>query len=228
MRNTKIKLTAILILGMSFHLSSQIFVGAKIGLTQSNASLSGINPSLTPDLNSISSFSGGLTTEFTLDKLLSLVSGIYYVQKGFSIHESTDISVFGLNVPLGAKVETSARYIELPLHLKASVGNSKIKGFISAGPSISYGTSGRIATYASTFIDFGITDQSIDFSSDRYNRILASGDLEAGADISYGNGKITTSISYSKGFNKFLTDSAVNINLTPSALSFNLGYAIAF
>jgi hypothetical protein len=228
MKKVKIKLTAILILGVSFQLCSQIFVGGKIGFAQSNATVSGINPSLTPDIHSLNAFTAGLTTEISLDKYLSLLTGVSYGKKGFNIHESTDVNILGLNVPIGAKIETRASFVELPIHLKYSIGNSKVKGFISTGPSFSYGTSGRIATYASTFIDFGITDQEIDFSNDRYNRLLLSGDIKLGADITYGMGKITTAVTYSKGFNKFLTDNTINVNLTPQALAFDIGYAVAF
>ena len=219
--------TAICFFGVNF-LHAQVYVGATVGYLDADTHVSsGISENILPDINSVGSATLGLTAEVGLDDKLSLVSGLHMRQRGFNIHAETGFDAFGINVPVGVKIENRLKYIEIPLHLKYSIGNEKYTAFVSAGPSISYGTSGTLKAFATTFIDIELTNMDIDFSDPMYKRTSVNGDITLGGEMAYGMGKVQAGISYGRSFGKFLSDNMLNADLMHSGVSFNIGYSIA-
>ena len=222
------KLLSTMIIGFFSLLTvgAQTDIGFYTGITSGNVELDGINGAIVPDIQNIQSALIGAKINYTLDQKFSISSGLQYAQKGFDMHESTDIDILGLDVPIGAKVKTRVNTIEIPVHLRYSMGNSKYKGYVLAGPHVSYATSGSLRTYASTFLDFGLTDRDIDFSSERFNRTTFGGSLGIGGEASYGKGKFFGEISYQKDFSDFMYEQTINASLAHKGTAFKIGYMI--
>jgi len=226
---TKAFVLGFLILMISTQSQAQIYVGVHAGIHNAKSNIQGINSSLLPELGSVPSLTGGISVEVPLDRYLSVSTGVDYKQRGFDLHIGTDFDVAGINIPVGVRATSRLNYIDVPLHLKYSVGNSKYKGFIKAGPSLSYGLNGSIRSFASTIIDIPLTNTDIDFADEAFSRTNVQGDIAIGGELQYGLGKLTAELGYSKGFGRFLSENSfIDADLKYSGVTMKLGYAIAF
>lgn len=223
------KLLGGLILGLfsMISLTGQTEIGVYTGLHSGNVQLDGLNGSLAPDTKGIKTALIGATVNFPLDDKLSLSSGFEYGQKGFDLEEMTDFDLLGLNVPIGVKAETRLNTIEIPLHLKYNFGNDKYGAYLLAGLNVTRASSGTIKTFASSFIDFGLTNTEIDFSSDRFNRTTYGGSIGAGASAKYGSGRFFGEITYKKDFTNYLYEQTINASLANKGYTMKIGYLIA-
>jgi hypothetical protein len=90
------------------------------------------------------SYKFGITSNFQLSENLSIMPQLNYLVKGTRINESGSYDFFGMNVTYSAKGKIKLNYLELPIHLvynKTLTNGNRF--FIGAGPSFSYGLSGK-------------------------------------------------------------------------------------
>jgi len=228
MKKIKFVYTAVLFLSSIVISHAQIHLGLTTGYHNAGTKVSsGISDAILPEFKNIATPTIGLTAEIGLDDRLSVVSGLHLKQKGFNTYAGTDFDLLGLNIPVGVRVENRLNYIEVPLHLKYSYGNTKYKAFLAAGPSVSIGRNGSIQAFASSFIDIELADRAIDFSDAMYKRTNVNGDITLGGEMAYGIGKLQAGLSYGRSFGQFLTDNILNADLTHKGVTFSIGYSIA-
>jgi len=226
---TKITLAAFAFLMTSFATFAQNKVSIVGGIHSANISASGLNVDFL-DIQTIYRFTGGITYERKLDKLLSFQTGIIYKQKGFQLKETTNVDIFNMALPVGVKVTSELNTIDVPLMLKVGFENKTgVTPYLAAGPNLSYAMSGEIQTRATAIFDFVLTNVELDLSSENYNRLGIEGMIAGGVSFPYGNGEFKTEINYSHALNNFTSNSfIVDTGLRNRGIGFNVGYSMKF
>ena len=100
------------------HAQNKIGVSGQVGT--SNIEVNGLFllDILDPYIKSIPQYSVGFDYERELNRNFSLVTGAKYASRGFRMQEDLNIEVFGLDLPVGAKVDTRIDYVEVPVAFK--------------------------------------------------------------------------------------------------------------
>jgi opacity protein-like surface antigen len=136
-----------------------VSIGANIGLDVANLNFS---PSAPYSLSARTTFTGGGLVEIGLSDVLFLQPELLYVMSG------TSFTMTVLDVPVDVTMEYN--YIEVPILLKAKLGNSIAKPYLFAGPAFGICTSAQVEGEAEgTSASTDIKDQtesmnvSIDF-----------------------------------------------------------------
>ncbi len=229
MRNSiKLFATVLIVISTSL-LKAQTSVYLISGIHSADVTASGLSSDLI-DLKAINRFTGGIIVDQALDKYLSVSTGVIYKQKGFQAAESLGIDVAGIPLPLGAKVATEINTINVPVMLKYKLqGLRGITPYVSAGPGLTYATSGAIRTKATAIIDFTVSNTPLNLSSDDYNRIGIDANIAAGATFPYGRGEFLTEISYAHAMTDFTSQNfIVDAGIRTKGISFSVGYGIRF
>ena len=229
MRNSiKLIATTLIIVSASL-LQAQTSAYLVSGVHSSGVTASGLSTDIV-DLRSINRFTGGIMIDQTLDKYLSISTGVIYKQKGFQIAESFGFDVANIPIPLGVKVATEINTINVPLMLKYKLqGLDGITPYIAAGPGLNYATSGSIKTKATAIIDFTLTNTPLNLASDDFNRIGIDANVAAGLTFPYGSGSFLAEVTYSRAMTDFTSDdSIVDAGLRTKGISLTVGYGVRF
>lgn len=229
MRNSiKLFATVILVATTSL-LNGQTSAYLISGIHSADVSASGLSTDIV-DLRAINRFSGGLIIDQTLDRHLSVSTGVIFKQKGFQIIESFGVNIGNVPIPLGAKLATEVNTINVPLFLKYKLQGIKgVTPYIAAGPGLSYATSGAIKTKATAIIDFTVSNTPLNLDSEDFNRLGIDANISAGATFPYGNGEFLTEVSYAHSMTDFTSDNfIVDAGIRTKGISFSVGYGIKF
>ena len=229
MRNSIKLIATILIIVSTSLLQAQTSVHLISGIHSSGVTASGLSTDIV-DLRAINRYTGGVIVDHTLDRYLSISSGVKYSQRGFQMAESFGFDIANIPIPLGVKVATEVNTINVPLMLKYKIqGLDGITPYIAAGPGISYATSGRVSTKASTIIDFTISNTELNLASDDYNRLGIDALAAAGISFLYGKGSFLTEVTYNRAMTDFTSDDfIVDAGLRTKGISLTVGYGIRF
>lgn len=182
------------------------------------------------DIKPLNRVTAGVLIDQSLDKHLSLRSGLIYKQKGFNISEGSNIDIAGTAIPVGVKVATELNTYNVPLMLKYDFkGLKSITPYIAAGTGLSYASSGTIKTKATAIIDFTVMNIPLDLSSPNYKRLGVDANVTGGVSIPYGKGHFLGEISYSHGVTDFTSDNfIVDAGIITKGVSYSIGYGIRF
>lgn len=196
------RIFAILFLFLNASVSSaQFSAGAKIDLVSNDVTASSGSLDLGNLIQSKSGYKIGAVVAYDLTDRFSVESGLNYNALGFQITQSTGIDILGLSIPLGATLDTRVSYIEIPMLANYKFDFGYIQGYIEAGPSINYATSGRIKTIANSILDFNILERNIDFQSNRFNRTNLSGNVGFGISNSIADDmELSAGIKFTRDF----------------------------
>ena len=74
----------------------------------------------------------------------AFVTGAQYTSRGFGMRENFNVDIFGIDLPLGARIETRLDYIEVPATLKYTFGDHGVTPYVKAGASAAYAINGKI------------------------------------------------------------------------------------
>lgn len=204
-------------------------IGVHSSMTSANISINEDDKGLL-DLKPITTFTGGIVVDHTLDKRLSVSSGLYFRTKGFQVSEGTSVDVLGLDLGVGVKATTALSYIEVPLMLKANFSNStSIIPYAGIGPSVSYATKGTLRTSATAILNFNVSETDINLASNNYNRWQLGGQAVAGAVIPYGEGHWSAEVGYSASFTDLVSDDfLIEAGGRHRGVTFSVGYGMSF
>jgi hypothetical protein len=208
--------------------TAQFYTGIRVGANINTISTPTIIDLVAPDLKYLPGVSLGVTGEYVFKNNFSLMSEINFNEKGFRIRENTDINLFKIDVPLGVRVDTRLRYLDVPIMAKYAFGNGTIKAYVAAGPQIGYALNGRIKTRANFLVDFNLTNTPINLSALNYQRFDVGGVVAAGVDIPAGNGKVFIDARYSHGLSDSFRLPIVDLDIKNHGFGFGVGYKMAF
>ncbi len=208
--------------------SAQFYAGARVGGNISQISTPSLIDILLPEFQYLPGFNFGITGEYAFNEHFSLLSEMNYQEKGFRIRENMNVDLFKVDIPLGVRVDTRVRYLDLPVMAKYRIGSGPVKAYIAAGPQISYALNGRIKTRADALFEFDLTNISINFSNVNYRRFDVGGVVMAGVDIPAGNGLLFLDARYSQGFNDSFKLPVIEMNIRNHSFGFGIGYKMAF
>lgn len=208
--------------------TAQFYPGIRVGGNISTISTPTIIDLVAPDLEYLPGVSFGVVGEYAFKNNFSLVSEVNFNDKGFRIRENTDINLFKINLPLGVRVDTRLRYLDVPIMAKYAFGNSAVKAYVAAGPQIGYALNGRIKTRANFLVDFNLTNTPINLSALNYQRFDFGAVVAAGVDIPAGNGKVFIDARYSQGISDSFRLPIVDLDIKNHGFGFGVGYKMAF
>lgn len=208
-------------------MSAQTTVGGRIGASFATADVQGLAEFVTPNIDAINTFSGGIYINHKFDDLLGVTSGIHYRRKGFLMSQYVEVEVFDIPIPVGAKAETRVDYIEIPLLLNFSFNKGKqVQPYIEIGPTFSFAARAEIQPIAQALLEFNLPIINLDLSNDIYNRVEVAAMGGAGIKIPYGRGEFDLGVNYSYAFTELLNNPVLNINARNRVLGIHIGYAI--
>ena len=150
-----------------------------------------------------------------------------FQEKGFRIRERMDVKLLMIDIPLGVRIDTRVRYLDVPVMAKYAFGNGLVKAYIAAGPQVSYALNGRVKTRADFLVDFNVTNIPINFSTVNYQRFDFAGVVAAGVDFPAGNGKMFFDVRYSQGLSDSFKLPVIDLNIKNHGFGFGVGYKMA-
>lgn len=188
------------VFAITFSLHAQFSVGARGGVTLANVHRTEFLETVTPDFSAITGAAASALAELELGPNFALQAELGYIRKGFALDLGTDIDLFGISLPIGAKAESRFNYLELPLLAKAKFGNERAKFYALAGPALSYAAGGRLVTRSTGLIKLDLINTSIDLDALGFERFDFSAVGGAGVEFNTGFGKIFLDARYTHGF----------------------------
>ncbi|MFZ1749958.1 MAG: porin family protein [Saprospiraceae bacterium] len=219
---------ATILLCFAFSANSQISVGVKVGANMADTRVDGSLQNLAPNQTTFAGYTFGVIADIPVINQFSFRPELNYIQKGFTVAQSFDVEIIGIDMPIGAKARTRINYVEMPLLMKYNLGNETAKAYIIAGPNVSYAANAELRPVASLLIDFNLPSINIDLGNNIYNRWELSGTLGAGGEVKAGNGKIFADARYNIGFTNMLNNPVVDLRLKNQGFNLSAGYAYTF
>lgn len=212
----------------SLSLSAQTTIGGRIGANFGSATVDGLADLVTPNINFLNTFTGGITVNQRIDDKLSVTSGIHFKRKGFIAEEMLSAEALGINVNIEGTAETRIDYLEIPLLLNIAFNrDNKVQPYIEFGPAFSYAMQGEIQTRGQFIIEFNGPKFDLDLTKDNYNRFEVAGQGVAGLKIPYGKGIFDLGVSYTHAFTDLLKDPVLNIEIRNFGIGVHAGFAMA-
>jgi hypothetical protein len=207
---------AVMFFGISLYQSvlaqSSVNVYGSFGPTNIDIYGPGILEIVDPFVKPIAQYAAGIQYENGLTRQLSLVTGAQYSSRGFGAREQFNVEFFGLDLPVGASVETRLHYLEVPLMLKYNLTEHGVRPYIKAGATAGYAISGKITPKINALINWNLPAININLENDLYNRFDLSAVAGAGISIPTNeNGSITMEATYRYSLNDMFLDNITDI-----------------
>jgi len=208
---------------------STVTAYASAGPTNIEVNGLGIIDVVDPYIKPIAQYTVGIQYEKGLTRQLSLVTGGQYSSRGFGAREQFDISVIGIDIPIGASLETRLHYVEVPLMLKYNLTNQGVVPYVKAGVTGGYAVSGKITPKINAIINWDLPAINVNLDNDMYNRYDVSAVAGAGISIPAGEyGSINMEASYRHSLNDMFLDNVTDIRIKTHGLGFGIGYSMRF
>ncbi|HZV71762.1 MAG TPA: porin family protein [Saprospiraceae bacterium] len=227
----KLTLVLLICLGM-FQMTqaqSKITAFGSYGISDIQVSGLGILDLLDPYIKPISQYTAGIQYERGIGNHFDFLTGAQYTSRGFTAKEDFNINVFGLDLPVGARIDTRLQYVEVPVMLKYSIGENGVSPYIKAGMSTAYAVSGKLQPKIDAIISWKLPAININLENDMYNRFDISGVVGAGVSIPTNeNGSIQFDINYRHSLNDMFLDKITDIRIKSHGLSAGVGYTMRF
>ena len=190
--------------------SQEVRFGATAGATFSNFHTELGDESYTGKFKP--GFTAGVLVDIPMSKQFSFQPALNYVQKG-SKDETTEPGYT-------YKVKTTLSYLELPLNVLYNTRGSKGNFFIGAGPSLSFGLSGKSSQESageksSEKVKFGSSDEDDLKSFDGGANILAGYETKSG---------FLVSANYYHGLSNLLSDDSDDYKFNNKYFGIKVGY----
>lgn len=216
----------ILLSAVGSTLFAQIEVGIRGGINSSNIRQTDLLETITPDLHDVLGPTVSVLAAYNLGAHFAVQTELSFSTKGFGLDLGTDVSLFGVNLPIGANAESRFNYLEVPVLAKGKIGNEKIKAFAEIGPSFSYAASGRIKTESTGIIQLDLLESKLDLSTLGMQRWDIGAVAGAGVEFNTSFGKVFVDGRFQQGFNQ-IYDIPVSQEKAKNR-SFSLGAGLSF
>lgn len=229
---TRIRLTMMLAILMStiMYVNAQTNITAfgSVGITEVEVSGLGVLD-VDPYIKPITQYTAGIQYERYLNPNLSFVTGGQYSSRGFGMKEDFNIDLFGIDLPVGASIETRLTYLEVPAMLKYEFGDGGVTPYVKAGASAAYAIDGKIQPKVNAIITWKLPAININLENDMYNRFDVSGLVGAGVNLPVGEtGAVQFEVNYRHSLNDMFLDNITDIKIKSHGISAGLGYTMRF
>ncbi len=227
----KLILSFSLLMGMFqlINAQSKITVFGSAGIADIQVSGLGILDLVDPYIKPITQYTTGIQYERDLNRNLSFVTGGQYTSRGFTMKEDLNIDLLGMDLPIGARIETRLKYLEVPVMLKYTFDQVGVTPYIKAGASAGYAIDGKIQPKVDALISFKLPAVNINLSGDMYNRLDVSGIVAGGMNLPVSEtGSIQFEVTYRHSLNDMFMDKITDIRIKSHGLSAGLGYTMRF
>jgi hypothetical protein len=182
-----------------------------------------------PYIKPITQYTAGIRYEKDLSPRFAFVTGAQYSSRGFGVRENFNIDLFGVDLPVDARVETRLNYLEAPATIKYSFTESGVKPYVKAGASAAYALNGKLQPKVDAILTWNLPAININLENDMYNRFDVSGIAAAGIDLPIGEtGNIQFEATYRHSLNDMFLDNITNIRIKSHGLSAGVGYTMRF
>lgn len=208
-------------------LSAQTFsLGGKIGYNWNTVSAPAFNGTL--DFKKMTNTNFGLVAQIGLTDNFSIQPELNYVQKGFRIQESKDLTLFEVPLPVGVSAVTAIKYIDVPLLAKYKFRAAGASGYVFAGPSVGYALNGNLETHAQVIIDIKVASTPINLDNVNYKRFELGGVVGAGFEVPIGNAKLFAEGRYTHGFNEVYEVPIIGAKVKNQGFGVSTGFTVPF
>ncbi len=218
---------AILVIGFVATAQAQFSAGIRAGASIGNVSTPVIIDLIAPDFQYLPGIDFGILGEYQIKDKFSITGEINYREKGFRMAENRAVDLLGISMPLGVRIDTRLRYLDLPVQFKYDLGKGPIKAYLKAGPQVGYALNGRIKTKANFLVDWNLTNTPIDLDAINYRRfevgILGGG----GVEFDTGQGSVMMDISYHQGITDLFKLPVAELDIKNHGFGFGIGYKIS-
>jgi hypothetical protein len=172
----------------------------------------------------------GLHYQRNLDPNWTLVTGLNYSRRGAKSKIYQNITLFGEEIELGARLVHRMNYLEVPVlfQYKFNTNKSKVSPYIFFGPQFAYETGYEIAVKAHILVDINLFDYNVNISNGIFNRYDISAVAGGGLAIPIKSGEINLNASYVYGFTDLLDDPVVDFNLKHRNVRVGVAYYYDF
>lgn len=222
------KILAIVALITTFYGTSfaQLSLGLRGGLNVANVYTTEGLDRLTSDFKYINGPTIAGVLEYGVNDNFALQTELAYTRKGFQTNVGTDINLFNVPLPVGVTAESRFNYLELPVLAKVKFGNELMKGYVMAGPSVGYATSGRLITRANALLEFKISDTDLNLDAIDYQRIEVGATAGAGISFNTSIGQIFADARYNRGFTELYNIPVLEEKIRNHGFAFNVGFLV--
>ena len=226
MTQKKCLFAALLVFSLLTVNAQEISFGIKAGVNFANVNATQALDQLTPDFKDIMTYSFGGVAELGINENFAIQSELLYTQKGFGLREGVNVDLFNIPLPLGVTAESRFNYLEVPLLAKVKFGNDQVKGFLTAGPTFGYATSGRLVTKANVLVDFRLVDTPINLDAINFQRFEVGGALGGGVAFDTDFGELFVEARYNHGFSQLYDIPLVDETLRNRNIALSAGIMI--
>jgi len=161
--------------------------------------------------------------DYSIDNNWSIGGGLAYKEKGFSITQKTNVSVLGLDLPVGIKAELNVNAIEIPARIKYNISNPFVNAYVLAGGGYAIHTNSIVKTSANFIGDISVAE----FGTDNLvNRNEFYGTLGIGLQKGMGHGRLFTEIIYNQSFENYTSELIVDIPVKNRGFTVGVGYSM--
>jgi hypothetical protein len=215
------------ILSLSFLTAQKVALGARAGMMWNNVVSNSLSNTI--DFKTISTSSIGLVADVALTNNIAFHPELNYTEKGFKTNIGKDLTLLGVQLPLGANASTVVKYVDMPLTIKYKFGNTEgVNFYAMAGPTLGYALSGKLETSAKVIIDFKIASTPINLASQNYTRFEVGGIVGAGMNVPVGNGNFYVDARYTRSFQDVYEVPVIGAKVRNSGFGIGLGYLYNF
>ena len=221
-------LAAVLTLvSFSFIKAQNVAFGARAGMMWNNVVSGDLDNTI--DFKTISTSSIGLVADVKLTNNIAFHPELNYTEKGFKTNIGKDLTLLGVQLPLGARASTVVKYVDAPLTIKYRFGNTEgVSFYAMAGPTLGYALSGKLETSAKVIIDFKIASTPINLNSQNYSRFEVGGIVGAGVNVPVGNGNFYVDARYTRSFQDVYEVPVIGSKVRNQGFGIGLGYVHNF
>ena len=137
----KVLLTLVLA-GTAAFAQAQVQFGPKVGVNVATMDLGQRDDKDEAGVGSAFGLNIGVASNIKIIKGISVAPEIIFSQKGYKYASSGEFEMMGQKVQYSEEETFTSNYLEVPLLLRGTFG-SVVKGYVNAGPTLSYWLNGR-------------------------------------------------------------------------------------
>lgn len=216
----------ILIIAAIFTLQSinyaQDHIGISVGAGMNNISTPPVVDILGADISFMPSLQAGFLFEHQLNTHFSLAINPSWVSKGFQMKESLPINVWGLEIPLGARIRNRYDFIEIPVTLKYKTAGAPLRATFEVGPTVGYAVQGKLKTQANFLFDIDITNIDIPLGS-AFNRWEIGATARAGLEWDTGKSVVFMNAGINRSFTELFDLGVLQSDIRNYSFAMNVG-----